>query len=300
MKKLICLVLFIFSIIPLAACSPSNEPISYSLDWKLDDNEVIAYKTAMNLVDDAETTVSFDWGQFLGEDIDYGEFNQELSKLTTPEISSFISILKPNEQGNISVQMIVGEVNSVENSESSALNDALNNMMQSMEGTVQLRGEITPAGAIDSFYLEPRQKNLLAIFFELPTYPVKVGDTWQLDFNCLSMGAGFIAEHSEKTNQVEFVYVSKTADDEVVAVLDYMMLEYVEGTFKNPLSEDVTPTSMTCGFLGRGQFLIEQGRWEQFVGEFMISSMGLMTTDNTQEFALTPLNEIPEEYLNMK
>jgi hypothetical protein len=269
-----------------------NDSTAYSLDWKIAPGEMVGYKTAMNQVDNSDPAMTFDFHKLFSDEANLDGLSQALSSLSLPGSGSLISILQRNLHDNITVRMIVDEVNFAENQP----DDVMSQLMQGMEGTEQLRGEITPEGTISSFYLENRQRNLLAIFFELPNGTVQVGDTWKLDFNCISMGAGFAADNAEKINQVKFTELTQTSDGKQVAVLDYVLAESVEGNFQLPGSNDTTPESMTCSFIGRGQFIIEEGRWEQLVGEFTLVSTGVMETNAVQHFALSPLEAVPEEY----
>ncbi len=273
-----------------------NEPL-YTLDWKLDDDEIIAYKTAMEPTDGNHFSFNFD--QFSGDAIP-NEVRQQLSDIKMPETYSMISILEKNADENISVRLIFDEIDLPETEADDPIGASVNRMMGAMEGTVQLRGELTPEGAISSFYLEQTQRNLLAQFFELPTSPVHVGDSWEIDVNCISMGNGFIAADAERVNHIELTEITENDDGQPLAVIDYVIAETVEGDFLMPFSEELVPTTMSCTFLGQGLFLIEEGHWEQFTGEFAIKATGMMDSDAVQHFALTPLEDIPEQYIELR
>jgi hypothetical protein len=85
----------------------SGDDRHYSLDWKIGADEVVAYKTAMNRVEEASSTISLNIGQVLSDNAIPHELNQQLSNLRLPEVSSLISVLEQNERGNISVRMIL-------------------------------------------------------------------------------------------------------------------------------------------------------------------------------------------------
>jgi hypothetical protein len=281
---------------------PPTSATAYSLDWNIGDGEVVAYDTTMQA---ANPTISFNFDDLVAAmttDELPADVTEQLSNLSfsLPESGSLISILERNAQGNIAVKMIPRRIDLPDESSNSEMGQALGQAMESMVGTVQLRGELNPDGAITSFYLEQKQRNLLAMFFELPTGPVQVGDSWSIDVNCIEMGNGFIASSAQRTNRVEFTELSKTPDGRPIAVLDYVIAEFVRGEFLAPTSDDVSPASMMCMFIGRGEFLIEEGRWERFTGEFTVRSTGFMEANATQRFALTPLEEVPPEYLNLR
>ena len=291
MKK----VLVILPLVMLgAAC---NTQTSYSLDWIIDDGDVIAYSTTMEVADPTITINFDDLSALLN-----GEADEQISDLefALPASSSLISILELNERGNIAVKMIVHQVETVDQQSDNELGQELNQLMTAMVGTVQLRGELTPEGDIASFYLAQNQRNLLAMFFQLPTTPVQVGDSWQLDMHCIEMDTSFVAHDAQRINRVEFSELSETASGQPIAVLDYVIAETVDGEIQSPFSSEKSPVAMECSFIGRGEFLIEEGRWERFTGEFTARSTGLMESDATQRFALTLLEEVPPEYLDLQ
>jgi hypothetical protein len=280
----------------LIACSSAGEPVV--LDWKIADGEVLAYATAMNPVE--KPTFSLNIENLFGGDGIPEEVKGQLSSITLPQTASLISILERNARNNITVKMIVDSVTMGENPPEDALSESMNQLMQRMVGTVQIQGEITPEGSIASFYLEQRQRNLLALFFELPSQPVRVGDKWALDMNCIEMGSGFAVNNAERINQVEFTALSSTPEGKPIAVLDYLIVESVDGTFVSAGSPEGASVAMTCSFVGQGQFLIEEGRWHQLTGEMAINSTGLMAANGIQPFALMPLAEVPQQYIDMK
>jgi hypothetical protein len=258
---------------------------SYLLDWKIVEGEVVAYSLTTTAVGDPGVTMA------PTEDLSLG--TMRLSTATT-----MIAILTPNLRDTISVNLIVDDVETVQSGDD--LVNAMNQLMEAMEGTIQVRGALTLEGEIASFWLAQEQRNLLSMLFEMPVGPVKVGDTWELDVHCISMGNGFIVENASRTNLVEFTEISTTSDGRLVAVLNYLISESVEGSFDNPLLGQPSPSSMTCLYTGQGRFLIEEGRWEQLSSQLAIQSSGIMAANSSNQFTLTLLDEVPQNYLNLQ
>lgn len=73
-------------------------------------------------------------------------------------------------------------------------------MMQKMSGGVMLRGAVYEDGSIESFYVKNDQRNLIALFFQLPDKAVRIGDTWSIDVNFISMDQNFKCDTSFKQN----------------------------------------------------------------------------------------------------
>ncbi|MEM9954741.1 MAG: hypothetical protein AAF846_24245 [Chloroflexota bacterium] len=271
-----------------------------SLNWILGEDELLAYATTMESIQDADA--QSDTETLLT--MDEGSLSDLLPDIPIPASNAYTSILNLNEQGNINIRMILDEVTYAEEDEELADENPFTSLLGQMEGTVQLRGVVQPDGAIASFYNQSRQRNLVAMFFELPTSPVQIGDTWQLDFNCISMGLGFIPDTADKINEVTLTDITQTAEGERVAVIDYRLIETVEGIMDPSfaLSDDSEeiPVSMECYYIARGHFLIDEGRWQQLIGEFaVISDGGFMTSSNVQRVALMPLADFPDEYRDL-
>ena len=308
---LIITVPVLFGCSPPAADSPEqSNSDAISLDWKLADDEVVIYTTAMEQITEADTQFNFDPLDTLpaetGDNIPSLNELLTLATLNMPQSASFVSVLEKNERGNISVEMRLGqmtfddtnisEASDVVDGDMLELQQTLREYREQMSGTVQLAGELHPDGSIASFYLEQRQRNLLALMFELPSVPVQVGDIWELDVNCISLGTGFIADHAEKMNRVQLTEITQNEAGEALAVIDYMVIEAVAGTMGGAFMDEAPDTSMTCSFLGRGYFLIDQGRWQQLNGEFKVTSTGVMTTSSAQHIALMPVETLPEDF----
>ncbi len=274
--------------------------ISYELNWRIEENQPVAYNTAME-VSDCCTEVDYDqifnFGQAdEGEDTTshFEEMFEDLQK-NQPSYS-IVSILEKKADGNISVKMVLDNVEMPEEETEASTEQWYAQMLQGMEGSVQMQGDITPEGEIASPYVAQQQKNLLALFFELPVGAVKVGDTWQIDLTCITLNsAQFKIENSDQVNQVTLKEITETPEGEPVAILDYLIVESVEGEQTVPfLSNEPVPTTMKCSFLGRGEFLIEQGKWQAFSAENTVQTTGIVTSNVTRQLALTPLDEVPE------
>jgi len=287
----------------LPAATPTPSEVSYELNWKIEDGQPHAYNTAMEV---SECCVTVDYDRIFNFDqLDEGEegndapspFEQMFEDLKNNQPAySLVSILEKKPDGNISVKMVLDNVDVPEQESEDSMGQWYGQMLQGMVGTVQLQGDITPDGEIASPYMAQQQKNLIALFFELPVGPVKVGDTWQIDLTCIILNsAQFEIENSDRVNQVTLKEITETPEGETMAVLDYLIAESVEGKQTIPFfTNEPVPTSVKCSFLGRGEFLIEQGRWQSFSAENTLQSTGIVTSNVTQQLALTPLDEVPE------
>jgi len=270
------------------------------LRWKVPEGKAIAFKSFMGPVDPKKDGVlKFNIGK-LAEGLGLpAEAREKTFALRLPKSASMVSILRGLPNRRLSVKMIVTQV-AVPPPSGSKMEDLMADMMRRMQGTVQLRGEITDAGEVSSFYLQSRQKNLLAMLFQLPKERVKVGDSWQLDVNLLEMGHGFICEKASRTNRATLVSLSDTEDGDTLAAIDYCIAESVEGKFMMPMSDKTQPCSMATSFVGRGEFLAKRGTWKRLAARMRTKATGMMSSDADQHMGLEPLAKVPAKLLKLE
>jgi hypothetical protein len=153
---------------------------------------------------------------------------------------------------------------------------------------VMLRGSVYEDGTIESFYTKNDQKNLLAMFFELPGKPVKVGDTWSISVHLISMDQNFTCDSSYRKNNVTLVGI-ENKNGEHFANLRYDIVEYVEGSFISPFDNSKVETIMKVTFTAAAYFSLEKGRWVVFDGVMSQSSSGIMSSRSKQKLSLIPI-----------
>lgn len=193
------------------------------------------------------------------------------------------TVLRGRPDGQIDAELVQGEVEFADDS-TAALFDILKELQELLGGT-QLRGRITPSGEITSFWLPQEQKNLLALFFELPSDSVAVGDSWELSGTSLLFVSGpFQVDEASRTNEVRLVDMEGDST-RPVAVLDYDLRERIAGEFGH----------MAFEFRGRGEFDVAAGTWRRFGGRMSIESTFMGAQSSTQEFALDPMSAPTEE-----
>jgi len=193
------------------SCHPDNNYFSHGfkepafaaenkqvlLRWKVPGGRAIGFKTSMapNRVD--EQFLKFNYKDLQkGTKVASGLFN-ELAKLRLPAKYPMVTIVKPDLEKNFDVEII-----QYEEQPATKPGTKPEDSKSKPKVELQLSGKISNSGKIITFYMQPRQKNILALFFQLPEKPVKVGDTWPVKTNFISIGAGFICEEAEKSNRV--------------------------------------------------------------------------------------------------
>lgn len=284
----------LFAFFTLTVFGQKSETVE--LKWKIGKNEKLNYYTVMSNID--ESSFEMDFGglfKALSDSTDSGlnkskDLFKKINK--TFENQDFITTLTNKNNGVIDIVMMTKpkEVGEKENNTTDENNeDEILKMMQSMTQGVMLRGSVYETGGIHSFWVKSDQKNLIALFFELPTQPVKVGDKWSLDINLIANDQNFDCDSSFKINEVTLVDIKKIKGEKI-AVLKYNIVEYVKGNFNTPSffgSEGgQKETMMKFSHQGIAEFSVDKGRWVNYDGIMSLEATGVMTANNKTKFTL--------------
>lgn len=251
---------------------------SIQLQWKLDDDETLVYRTVMEQIEDS--AIDFDeLLELYGNDSDGAEkAREEFEKmLSAAKEATFVTELHTDEDNIIEIEMIA----KIDESKTSDESTFHNNQ-------IVLRGSVTKDGAIHSFWLKSRQKNLIALMFELPRGKISIGDSWSLNVNLIENDQNFICSKSSKRNVVKLATIRKQEND-LIAVLKYDIEEYVLGTFSYTMKPGETKeieTSLSFKYQGISEFSTTKGRWISYNGIMTSRTTGFITSSSKQRFAL--------------
>lgn len=262
------------------------------MKWKLKPDETIGYKTAMEQIEKSDVDIDFG----LGDSIPKNEIKEILDKYRKEfEKTSYITTMQWNDRGNIQTKMF-NEDFKEKDTKKFDLKDF--NPEDMLKG-VLLRGEINENGQIESFYLQNRQKNMIAMFFELPDRPVKIGDTWSLDVSFLQFDQSFVCKSAERTNNVELIEILKESSDTVV-VIKYNIYESANGYMKNPMNQQKVETALSMRFTCIAEFSVTKGRWITYNGILETIQKGIMSVSSKQKLALIPFDKLTKEMINIE
>jgi hypothetical protein len=285
---------FFYVVITFTVFGQNNQ--SVDLKWKIAKNEKLSYLTVMSDIDTNAIEMDFE-GMYksLSDTSENGykeskNFFKKLNKVfenydyvttLTNSGNSVIDIIlaiKPNE----TIQET--DIDTSDNKEAEIMR-----MMQSMNQGILLRGSVYESGEIHSFWVKNDQKNLISLFFELPSKPVKVGDKWSLNINLISNDQNFECDSAFKINEVTLIEI-KVVNGETIAVLKYNIIEYVKGNFNSPSffgSEDgIKETMMKFSYQGISEFSIDKGYWISYDGIMSLDASGVMTANKQTKFTL--------------
>ena len=279
-----------------------------SLEWKLAEGEVLQYETLMDVVELDSIELDLGWladaiarsdssmvGKLgardsvsqkpIGDGLDVGKFFRSISSAAA-SATKVVSELTKGQQGHIDI--VMKNLPQPANEEAGA--DSTESAMQAMfakfaamNGNVVLRGSVYASGGIHSFWLTNAQKNLVALFFQLPDHPVKIGDTWSIDVDMIALNGNFTCQESSKKNTVRLVDI-KDSGDERIAVLRYDIQEYVAGEIA--AFGNTKPTSMQYSFVGEAEFSLTNGRWNSFRALLSQESTGVMGQKSVSNYSL--------------
>ncbi len=264
---------------------------TYNLKWKINDDEKIAYLTETGTIDSA----IIDLPEFFktinnvfkdkSDSVDFDLNNFFKSFYSGIEKYSMMSVLQ--KQGEwINIKSIVENLNDTsQNSDSGGF-------MSMMKG-IQLRGLLNQNGEIQSFYTKRDQKNLISIFFQLPSKPVRIGEKWSLDVNWITMDQNFECDSMKRTNEVELIDVRIDKRD-TIAIIKYNFNERVKGNFNLPFGNKSIETMYDWQYNAICEFSITNGKWINYSGISTVHSTGFQNTSFKQRFALVEKKVIPK------
>lgn len=283
-KFLFAAILTILSIVCFGQGNPLEE---VELRWKLGKGDTLTYETSMVEID--SSTFEFGINDIFGDSQDStksggNEFFEKFKNFYTQ--TNIITRLTHSQHFEevLAIEMLAIPKKKALEEEDNEKGNFMNAMLR---GTM-LRGSIYPSGELHSFWVQGKQKNLISIFFELPTEKVKVGDSWSLDnVNLIGNDQNFICEEAKKLNQVRLREI-KSVDGESIAVLDYNILEYVSGQFNSPFGgrDKGKKTIMKFVYKAQAEFSIDKGKWISYQGIMSLDAQGIFSSRQNQKFAL--------------
>jgi hypothetical protein len=287
MKKILTIVFGLLTITTLGQ--------TVDLKWKIGEKEKVNYLTVMNDIDTSKVEINFgnffksfsdSTGKGLSETKDiFKKLNQSIQNI------DLVSTLTNKGNGIIDIVMTTRskeKTKDISKDTTDAKENEVLKMMQSMNQGVMLRGSVYANGGIHSFWVKSNQKNLISIFFELPTKPVKIGDTWKLDLNLIANDQNFSCDSSYKINEITLTDIKKNKG-ETIAVIKYNIVEYVNGTFNSPSfmgGGEEQKTMMKFTHQAIAEFSVDKGRWISYDGIMSLDASGVLTAKKKTKFTL--------------
>jgi len=286
------LLTFVLGFLTVSTFGQTTQTID--LKWKIGEQEKVNYFTVMRDIDTSKVEMNFgslfksfsdSTGKGLTETKDlFKELNQAMQDI------DYVTTLTNKGNGVIDIVMTTRPKEKAKeipkDTTGSKVGDMLK-MMQAMNQGIMLRGSVYANGGIHSFWVKNSQKNLIALFFELPTKPVKIGDRWKLDINLISNDQNFSCDSAYKINEVTLTDI-KIIQGETIAVIKYNIVEYVHGSFDSPLfmGGGKQPTMMQFSHQAIADFSVDKGRWISYDGIMSLDATGVMTAKTKTKFTL--------------
>ncbi len=291
MKPVLTLLL---SVITFSTIGQNNTAVR--LQWKVAHNEKLTYFTVMSDIDTASFEMDFGiLGKAFSDSTKNGleESKAFFKRLNDVQKNQdYVTTLTNKGKGVIDIVMTtkpkIPDDEMVFDTTDQKQAEVLK-MLQEMSKGVMLRGSVYETGGIHSFWIKSAQKNLIAMFFELPGKPIRVGDTWPLEVNLIANDQNFDCDTSYKINEVMLTDL-KIVDGDTIAVLKYTIIEFVNGSFSAPSfyanEEGGKATMMKFTLQGVAEFSINDGRWVSYDGIMSLVATGVMTANKKTKFSL--------------
>lgn len=276
-------IISLFLILSISVFSQTKEKIF--LEWKITKNDTLKYKTIMN--DTRDKSFNQDSTSLFFNK----EFDEKLQSLLTDIDSSmkYQTKLFLNKNGKAIDIETVALSNETQNIDQLTSQNKPRNKKErkkkkeynqkeldtikdffGLNNRIVLRGRISSSGEIISTYYKNSQKNLIALLFELPNKEIEIGEKWKVNVNFIEMDQDFVCDSLSNEN---YVYIEKVfeKDDQKIAVVKYIINEYVIGDFSNPLIgmfgiEKDKKTYMKVSYNATGNFSITKGKWISYQG----------------------------------
>lgn len=258
------------------------------LQWKLEDGEKIVYKTLMNEID--TSSFEFDFGNLfdsLGDSISSESknmFNKIQESFSEIDLVTTLS----SDSDAVKVEMKTVDKEKAKKKRKNEDEIDIQKLMSSLNDGVVLRGSVYKSGGIESFWVKTNQKNLIALFFELPKGEIKIGDSWDIEVNFIGNDQNFDCDSAYRKNEVTLVDI-KIVEGDTIAVLKYDIQEFVTGDFNSPFSDEGTKTTMLMTHDAIGEFSISKGRWIEYNGIMSLIASGVMTSNTRKSFSLVTI-----------
>jgi hypothetical protein len=251
---------------------------------QLINKEIIAYKTTIRELEETKFQ-SNNYMKSLLDSLGIKDASKqidldEIAKALKKESESFelISTLQ-NVNDLIYVRMIRKVKDAANTSQTGVIGD--------MSKGIQFRGYLSKEGSIYSYYLKNQQKNILAIFFQLPEQKVKVGDSWTIDSQWFSNDQTFKCDKAERVNEVKLKDL-KIVKKDTIALISYNIKEFLEGTTQIPWSKENKKATYKMSYTGDCEFNVSQGRWENFGAIMDTEAFGFQNIKQKLLYSLTP------------
>jgi len=270
-------------LILLSAVSNTHgqQPEKFLLRWNFLDNEYIIYDYSTFEIESDGNDLKDDLKQQMDKD-EYRSMKRMLriKEYEQKELKKFDNVAILNERNN-KIQIRV--IRKLKAGQSRETNDE---HIFSVEEGIIIRGILNKDGSIYSQYLKNDEKNLIALFFQLPADSISIGDSWNLDLQLITMDASFRCDSAYQRNVVSLIGVSEV-DGQAIAQLEYDIEDFIKGIQINPLDNAKYDTELHIIYKGIAEFNITKGRWDNY--EMLKSSFakGIRNFNTVSNYKLT-------------
>lgn len=246
-------------ILLLTACQSMSGKVS--LAWQVPDDEPLEYQAV--------------WAQFpVDPDLTFNGFELlETAEMRETMADRASAVELPNttyraqllQQADGSIQAaIVDLMPEVQHPEEHDREWLEQRMRERKGGSLALVGYFSPQGQLLSYALRGNARTVLNLLFSMPSSPVAVGDSWNMEITTIEVGdVGVVPE--ETTRKAKGFLRSLYEDEQgnQVAKVDIASGEKLDGYYpdEHDWRKDTGRLRIEGSFIGTGEFLVEKGRW---------------------------------------
>jgi hypothetical protein len=270
-----------FIIAPIYLSSQTNG--SVYLHWKLHPRDTLVYTTGMT--ETAEKPANSP-ASAVNDIVATSPSMRQLQKqlANDPQKREYLTVLSGQSNGVIAVQMNMRYIIDSARHDTDSIIRTLQQIMASLKPSIVLRGAISGTGGIESFYLQTKQKNLLALLFQMPFKSIIAGESWPLDINLIEVDESFRCDSSFRKNLVTCKGIVRRGDETVVT-LQYNMEEFIYGEAFGMIGS-IPKSFIKIVYAANGEFLVNQGCWQSYDAVMTTTSNGIMLSNTSKKISL--------------
>jgi hypothetical protein len=278
---------------PVEAAPAPLPPGTVRLRWRLPQERKMAFRAWMGQI-----PPQTDLGPALQADklIAAGELPKPLAArlagLAPSAQANLTAILAPAYGDSLTIRMLSNDLEIPAD-----LDPAMAQRLVATGGGTVLRGEISGRGKALSAS-DAEGYRVLALLFELPKAPVKQGDSWELEVDLLSGRDGLEPKQASKFNRAWLSSLTQAkagGEVAILAILEILVAEQESGLAQSG-ADAPKPYERSAVFVGRGEFLVEAGRWNKFVGRLLQVDPGQREPRTLTAFSLVALPKVPDKF----
>lgn len=246
-------------ILLLTACQSMSGKVS--LAWQVPEDQPLEYQAVWAHVP-VDPDLRFNGFELLEKAEMRQSMADRVSSVTLPN-TTYRAQLQSQEDGSIQTAIVdlMPEVQHPEDHDRAWLEQR---MRERKGGSLALVGYFSPQGQLLSYALRGNSRTVLNLLFSLPSSPVAVGDSWNMEITTIEVGdGGVVPEETIRKARGFLRSLYEDGQGNRVAQVDIASGERLDGYYPDEQDwrQDTGRLRIEGSYVGTGEFLVDKGRW---------------------------------------